>query len=143
MLPPGMISRNFARWEFRCRCCGRLMLDGRLVDALQDLRDLSDRPIQVRSAYRCARHNEEVGGTRDSKHREGAAADVVIVGLSPAAMVQQALMIEAFRDGGIGYYPGQGFVHVDIGDKRRWMRDPNTGKMTGWPSFLQDMEREG
>lgn len=37
----GDLSRNFSKSEFACRCCGKTEIDQRLVDALQELRDLA------------------------------------------------------------------------------------------------------
>jgi uncharacterized protein YcbK (DUF882 family) len=49
----------------------------------------------------------------------GRAADIVIRGLTPIQMAEWAGLIEAFREGGIGIYPGH--VHVDVrGVRARW-----------------------
>jgi len=58
----GDLTRNFSRSEFACPCCGRADVDMRLVEALQELRDLAGVPVRVNSGFRCAKHNREVGG---------------------------------------------------------------------------------
>ncbi len=117
----GDLSRNFSRSEFACRCCGKADIDPRLVDALQELRDLANAPIRVTSGYRCPEHNRAVGGAKQSRHLRGHAADIVIKSLSVAGMYELAEQVAAFRNGGIGVYPEQGFVHVDIREVRtRW-----------------------
>lgn len=46
------------------------------VCALEPLRRYLDEPIFISSGYRCPRLNEAVGGSRNSQHRIGEAADI-------------------------------------------------------------------
>jgi len=103
----GDLTRNFSRSEFACPCCGRADVDMRLVEALQELRDLAGVPVRVNSGFRCEKHNREVGGARRSRHLLGEAADIVVKGLTPERMYRLAEQVEAFRNGGIGLYPQQ------------------------------------
>ena len=117
----GNLSKNFSRHEFECRCCGRAEINQRLVDALQELRDLAGLPVRVTSGYRCSEHNRAIGGATRSQHLLGTAADIVVRGMIPAEMYRLAKDIEAFHNGGIGVYPDKGFIHVDVRDGRaRW-----------------------
>ncbi len=117
----GDLSKNFSRHEFACRCCGRAEINQRLVDALQELRDLAGLPVRVTSGYRCSEHNRAIGGATRSQHLLGTAADIVVRGMIPAEMYRLAEDIEAFHNGGIGVYPDKGFIHVDVRDGRaRW-----------------------
>jgi len=66
----GDLTKHFSTWEFTCRCgCRLCMLDPELVDALEQLRVLSDGPLHVMSGTRCSRHNAVVGGHRASLHQ--------------------------------------------------------------------------
>jgi len=117
----GDLSKNFSRHEFACRCCDRAEINQRLVDALQELRDLAGLPVRVTSGYRCSEHNRAIGGATRSQHLLGTAADISVRGMTPTEMYLLAEDVEAFRNGGIGVYPDKGFIHVDVRDGRaRW-----------------------
>ena len=121
----GDLSQNFNRSEFACACCGRADVDDLLVEALQLLRSLVGLPIHVNSGVRCPKHNasKAVKGATDSQHLLGRAADIVIQGLDPWEMFENAMVITAFRYGGVGVYPENGFIHVDVrGFRARWIR---------------------
>ncbi len=118
----GDLSEHFSKVELACHCCGQLRIDQGLVDALEELRGLAGKPVVVHDAYRCATHNQEVGGVSDSEHTRGMAADVEIPGLSLQEMYELALQVPAFRGGGVGVYDG-GFLHVDVrAHAARWAR---------------------
>ena len=86
-------------------------------------RDLAAAAVRITSGYRCPEHNRAVGGAKRSQHLLGNAADIVIDGRSVAETYELAEQVPAFRNGGIGVYPEQGFVHVDVRDGRaRWGR---------------------
>jgi uncharacterized protein YcbK (DUF882 family) len=111
----GDLTPNFSRCEFACRCgCGFDAVDLAIVAALQELRGMLGQPISVTSGCRCQEHNRRVGGTRNSRHLTGHAADVTVRGLSPVDVYREALGVQAFRDGGIGIYSDRGFTHLDI-----------------------------
>jgi uncharacterized protein YcbK (DUF882 family) len=120
----GDLSPHFSRREFACPCCSHALVTPRLVDALELLRTKAGgRAIHITSGYRCARYNRRVGGRPRSQHIEGAAADIRINGLSVEEMYRLARQIPAFRDGGIGVYPQESFIHVDVRRApARWAR---------------------
>jgi len=118
----GDLSLHFSRKELSCRCCGRLQIDSRLLEGLENLRSLAGTPVRVHAGYRCPRHNRVVGGVPHSEHLEGLAADVSLPGLSLQRMYELALEVPHFAAGGIGVYDGD-FLHVDVRDRRaRWAR---------------------
>jgi len=109
------LSEHFNEREFVCPCCGQLKVDDKLVQLLERIREHFRRPVIVNSGYRCDLHNKEVGGTPYSMHKQGLAADIDVVGVSPAK-VQQYLRD---HEGGLGKYTR--FTHVDVrGYKARW-----------------------
>jgi len=118
----GDLSAHFSRKELACRCCGRLQISKRLIDALEDLRNRTGFPIVVHAGYRCPAHNLEVGGVPNSQHTLGLAADIHVAGLTLQAMYALASQVLAFADGGIGAYDSN-FLHVDVrGHRARWAR---------------------
>ena len=119
------LTKNFRKEEFACRDgCGFDKISLTFVKALQELRDLIGKPIHVASGCRCKNHNKVCGGVSNSQHLEdidgeAKAADVSTKLLTPGELADIAeKRIPEFENGGIGRYPG--FVHLDIGPKRRW-----------------------
>jgi len=120
----GYLSEHFYRSEFTCRCgCDRCEIDPRLLAGLEELRSLAGRPVVITSGFRCPAHNRKKKGASNSLHLSGRAADVRIPGLSIREMLDLAVQVADFRHGGIGVYPAEGIIHVDVrGKKARWAR---------------------
>ena len=134
------LSANFDSKEFRCSCgCGKLLVDERLVQALQELRDLVKVPIIITSGYRCPEYNEKIGGAKRSRHTMGQAADVNILYMRPEDMYKAALKVETFRNGGIGIYIDRKFCHLDCRrGKARWAE--MGGKRVKYFDFSKETE---
>jgi len=99
-------------------------IDPALYDILNDLR-LATRarsPFQVISAYRSPRTNAMLregghGVAPGSLHLQGRAIDVRLADVGSAVLRDAAVELQR---GGVGYYRGSDFVHVDTGRVRRW-----------------------
>ena len=118
----GDLSNHFSGYEFTCHHCGGLGVSMKLVYALQELRDLAGVPIGVTSGYRCPDHPLTIKRPT-SCHAKGLAADIVITGHTVIQMAKLAESVPAFAEGGIGLYPFNGFIHVDVRrEKGRWGR---------------------
>ncbi len=96
-----------------------------LFDVLHDLARSLDAsgPLEVVSAYRSPASNEWLvqntsGVARASLHTRGMAADVRLPERPLEDLHRAALGLQA---GGVGLYPGSGFVHVDVGRVRSWV----------------------
>ena len=80
------------------------------------------------SGYRCPRHNAAVAISERSQHSIGAAVDLACPdGLTLVefhAVCLEVVNTLTAGQGGVGFYPTQGFVHVDRGvgelPGRRW-----------------------
>ena len=111
--------KHFTREEFACKCgCGQDTVDYKLVEILERLREWAGAPIVVTSGNRCPPYNESIGGSKNSQHMLGRAADIVVQGKSPFHVYRK--LEEWYPDRhGFGYY--EGFTHVDSRTNRaRW-----------------------
>jgi hypothetical protein len=117
LLPPEL---DLVAQLLRCRRSGREHpIDAALARVLVQVARHFGQPVHVVSGYRAAPSN----GHPHSFHVRGMAADVAIPGVSPQAIrdfaVERGL-------GGIGFYPGSGFVHLDVRPRRFWWVDYST-----------------
>lgn len=74
--------------------------------------------IIIQSGYRTPEYNRSLAkAAKNSEHVNGNAADIRIDGVSVADLNRLALAVGV---GGVGIYPNNGFVHVDVGRVRTW-----------------------
>lgn len=137
------LSAHFDSTEFTCDCgCKVSFVDNRLVNALEELRVLVKRPIKILSGYRCVKNNAEAGGGKNSQHLYGKASDIIIEGMTVPQMYEAAMQVHDFFEGGIGVYPDNGFVHVDVRlGKARWGRI-GKGKKEKYVSIEEALRRK-
>lgn len=99
--------------------------DPRLFDLLSELAAKAGRPeaeIHIICGYRTPKTNKQlrsrssgVGG--NSLHMKAEAIDIRLPGVRTSRLRDTAL---ALKRGGVGYYAGSDFIHVDVGRVRRW-----------------------
>ena len=99
-------------------------IDIQLLDLLDRVKAAlgTAQPFQVISGYRSPVSNSLLatnssGVARRSLHMEGKAIDIRIPGVPLADLRRAGLML---KGGGVGYYPGSNFVHLDVGRVRTW-----------------------
>jgi uncharacterized protein YcbK (DUF882 family) len=99
-------------------------IDPKLFDQLHQLAGITGTTarFQVISGYRSPATNHALrargGGVAEhSLHLEGRAIDVRLADVPLTDLRDAALSLRA---GGVGYYPGSQFVHVDTGPVRHW-----------------------
>ena len=101
--------------------------DPRLFDLLYDLAaslGYSGGEIDVVCGYRTPWSNEflrtrsqHTGVARNSLHMQAEAIDIRFPGISTSEVRDAALRLHR---GGVGYYRGSNFVHIDLGRVRHW-----------------------
>jgi zinc D-Ala-D-Ala carboxypeptidase len=118
-----MVPANAWRWpsfsprEIACKGTGSILINEDALDKLQALRNRLGKPLVLTSAYRSPEHNKRVGGAKNSQHMQGIAFDVRMENQDPQKFEAAA---RAVGFTGFGYYPKQGFMHIDTGASRSW-----------------------
>ena len=115
---------NFKKNEFKCPCgkCNGYG-DGIASSLLVTLQNLRDKygEVKITSGYRCESYNKKVGGSTNSKHMKGQAADFYIDGFNSQSkrvdMVNELKQTEYYNYSYCnvnGNYPNMGdVVHID------------------------------
>jgi Peptidase M15 len=133
---PVRLAKNFALAEFHC-CRGHCEEAAVPSAAVPALRRLARRVLQpmrdefgqcsVHSGYRNAEHNGHVDGASASHHRYDQKPTEPATDVSfPTGSVDEwgqfarARLEQLGGIGGIGRYHESGFVHIDLGPKRKW-----------------------
>lgn len=113
------ISKNFSRKEFACHCgCGFSAVDVELLEVLEVVRKKFNSPVKVNSACRCETHNDNIGGSYGSKHKQGIAADIVVRGISPSGVYE---FLDNYQPNKYGVGKYDNFTHIDIRERKaRW-----------------------
>ena len=118
MLP----NRFFKKSEFACKCtqCDGGTMDATFIANLTRARKLAKVAFAISSGYRCATHNVRVGGSADSSHLRGLAADVKVTSSHHRFVIVEALLQSGFTRLGVA----ESFIHVDL--------DPNKVPTVLW-----------
>lgn len=119
------LSKNFKAFEFQCPSgCSSFPVDEQLVVYLQTIRNHFGASVNITNSYRCPEYNAKAGGSKNSYHMKGMAADIWVEGYlkNPREVARYA---ESIGVPGIGLYEGSKgmwFVHIDTrpGAKCRW-----------------------
>jgi len=101
-----------------------IVMDRRLFDQMWALQQRcgSDSAFEIISGYRSPATNNMLrkkssGVAEKSYHLKGMAIDIRLQGTKLSKLHTEALAMNA---GGVGYYPGSDFIHLDTGPVRNW-----------------------
>ncbi len=125
-------TEHFKVTEFACKHCGKNLIDQRVINMAEEIRQKLGVPVRVNSGYRCEVHNARVGGvqkkydkngnliSKGSKHMYGLAADLSCsLGAIKMKEAVQALRAEGkLQDLDYCIKYGNRFIHIDCGGKR-------------------------
>lgn len=99
-------------------------MDPRVVDIMYTIHKKTGRatPFEILSGYRSPKTNQmlrktSTGVAKNSFHMTGQAIDLRMPSFSTREIRNIAL---ALRAGGVGFYAGSDFVHIDTGQVRSW-----------------------
>lgn len=109
------IRPHFKASEFQCKDkTENLLVAAELLDLLEEIRNHFNAQVIINSGYRTPSWNSKVGGTPNSYHCKGMAADIVVKGHSSKEVAKYADSI--MKQGGIIRYTN--FVHVDVRENK-------------------------
>lgn len=122
-----ILNKYFKKEEFKCHCGCALpqnIPNDELLKCLTEIREHFNAPLIVKSAYRCVKHNEKIGGAKASRHLVGDAVDFVIKGVKTKDVYEY--VEQNYQNHGVACKLNKsneyaGFVHFDCrGYKARW-----------------------
>jgi zinc D-Ala-D-Ala carboxypeptidase len=85
------------------------LMDPTFVGMLDNARESSSVPFKINSAYRSEKHNQRIGGKKNSSHLVGKAADISCTDSRSRWIIISALQKAGFNRFGIA----KTFIHVD------------------------------
>ncbi|USD42261.1 DUF882 domain-containing protein [Vibrio sp. SCSIO 43135] len=121
------LEAELARLDHICRDFRRNEvhpMDKRLFDNISQIQSMigTSNEVQIISGYRSPATNEALrsqsnGVAKKSFHMLGQAIDFRVEGVDLKLLRDAAIELKA---GGVGYYPGSNFIHIDTGPVRNW-----------------------
>lgn len=108
--------KHFKRSEFACKCgkhCNGFPVEPKekLVKVADRVRAHFGNRITVSSGVRCEKHNANVGGVANSRHKQGKAMDFCVSGFSASSVLAYVQKQPEIR---YAYAIDSNFVHMDV-----------------------------
>ena len=133
-LQPNFTAREFDCQGKNCGCTGT-WIDPQLAAWLQQIRNHFDKAVHITSAFRCSNHNKAVGGSANSYHTHGEAADFYISGVDTTTI---AAYCEQLGILGIGCYDKNhgSFVHIDTRQQKYFWKNQSSNTVSTFGSQI-------
>lgn len=105
---------HFRPFEFECKCryeCGKgfAHMDEDFLGRLERARIYANVKFKLNSAYRCLKHNTDVGGSEGSAHTIGFAVDIA----TPNSNIRERVIYGIVKAGFHRFGIYENFIHVD------------------------------
>src|SRR4029077_19113252 len=119
-LPDALSELSYFLRDFHCG--EKTVYDVAVLDFLSHVMDaVGATRATILSAYRTPETNAMLARTmfgvaEHSQHMYGRALDIYL----PAKLEDAMHAARAMQFGGVGWYPGSGFIHLDSGPVRNW-----------------------
>lgn len=121
-----LATKHFKFKEYDCPCdyanCNVTIVDGELLEKVENLRSRIGRPIIITGGFRCAKHQEDLRekgfetAEGRSSHEDGKAADLYCASINGAELALAAEKV-GFRNIGTA----ETWIHADVREgERRW-----------------------
>ena len=133
-----LISPNFRESEFFTKCPDfrndNHLLDGRLITAIQAVRDFIGAPVYITSSYRTKQCNKDCGGSPGSLHLQGMALDFTTASCNSLIIENISqygklfLLLHSCGIKGFGLYP----AHIHIDTRAKGTQSYKQYKFTMW-----------
>lgn len=108
------LSEHFSLQEFECPCCKRVIVNKKLVEKLEQLRERINAPLKITSGYRCPEHNRVIGGHPFSLHTQGRAVDIVLLNTDNVEMHIRNIFPAYY------YNSGKRYFHCQLDLVKEW-----------------------
>ena len=131
------LTPHFQLKEMHCHgkgCCSTTKIDTNVVKLVEKMRVVLGAPINVESAYRCPRHNREVGGANGSGHVSGTALDITCEKSDRDRLAVLAELVGVARIGKYMSANKKKMVHIGTGKKLHWIN--TNGYLPSSHSFI-------
>lgn len=109
--------KYFKKDEFKCKCGGKYCngfpaeVSMKLVKIADEVRENFGKPITVSSGVRCEKHNANVGGVANSRHKKGKAMDFRVSGIPASIVLPYVQNKSGIR---YAYEIDSNHVHMDV-----------------------------
>lgn len=132
--------KHFKPSEFASKGNGQVKVSGRMVAALDSVREQLGLPIKITSGHRDEKHNKKVGGAKNSRHVEGDAVDINLADYDDQT---RSILMRLLRKAGFtsfgSYSKSPNMLHADMRPSfAKW----HYGR-GGHPKWYQDGMQEG